>query len=115
MPCGSTRPLEAPESRHRTQSAHVSFAAHRLRRHRRRSGKRRRARIAPRHGASGSVGLQGGCLMALREVRIPVRFVGGISTKQDPKTVALTHMITLENGVFTKPGTIGKRTGYESL
>lgn len=52
---------------------------------------------------------------ALREQVQRFRFSGGIETKADPKTVPATQLLALENGVFSKAGTIKKRNGYESL
>lgn len=48
-----------------------------------------------------------------RDIQIP--FTGGIDTKTDRKQVAPTKLLTLENGVFTKRGSIKKRNGYDLL
>lgn len=39
-------------------------------------------------------------------------FVGGIDTKTDEKAVPVGRLVNLENGVFTKAGSIKKRWGY---
>lgn len=48
-----------------------------------------------------------------RTIAIP--FAGGIDTKTDAKQVAPTRLVELENGVFTKRGSIRKRHGYEVI
>lgn len=53
--------------------------------------------------------------MSLNEAVIPIRFAGGIETKIDPKAVPSTHLLDLENGVFTRAISIRKRNGYEAL
>ena len=53
--------------------------------------------------------------MALREVRIPIAFEGGISTKQDPKKVTTARLLGLENAIFTRANSLSKRTGYSDL
>jgi hypothetical protein len=53
--------------------------------------------------------------MALRESEVHFQFAGGIETKSDPKTVATTKLLALENGVFSKATSIKKRNGYELL
>lgn len=53
--------------------------------------------------------------MPLTEQQIAVRFAGGIETKMDEKAVPAVKLLALENGVFTKAISIGKRNGYESL
>lgn len=53
--------------------------------------------------------------MALRDVKIPVRFSGGIATKADSKTVSTAQLLGLDNGRFSKMLSIGKRTGFTSL
>lgn len=50
--------------------------------------------------------------MALQRDTVSVPFVGGIDTKSDAKTVAPTKLTLLENGEFTKYGSIRKRRGY---
>lgn len=53
--------------------------------------------------------------MALRDVKIPIRFAGGLSTKADPKSVPTTHLLGLENARFTKAVSLEKRLGHTSL
>lgn len=43
---------------------------------------------------------------------VPVKFGQGIDTKTDQKAVIAGKLTELENGVFTKPDTIGLRNGY---
>lgn len=53
--------------------------------------------------------------MALREATLPIRFAGGVETKEDEKHVPVVKLLKCENGVFIRNGTIGKRYGYEEL
>jgi hypothetical protein len=53
--------------------------------------------------------------MGLEKQVIPIPFTGGLDTKTDPKLVATSKLTQLENGVFTKGGTILKRNGYTAL
>lgn len=53
--------------------------------------------------------------MALRKAPLPIQFSGGVDLRQDEKQVPLTQLIDLQNGVFTRETTIGKRNGYEAL
>lgn len=53
--------------------------------------------------------------MALSETVIPIVFSGGIDTETDDKSVVPAKLIALENGVFVKNTTIGKRSGYDAL
>ncbi len=53
--------------------------------------------------------------MSLAEVPIPLTFAGGVDTNTDSKSVAVTRLLALENGVFDKNTTIVKRTGYDGL
>lgn len=53
--------------------------------------------------------------MALREVRIPLRFSGGIETKSDPKTVPTARLLGLQNARFGRALSLQKRLGYDSL
>lgn len=53
--------------------------------------------------------------MSLETVDIPVPFASGVDTKSDEKTVEPGQLIELENGVFTRAGSIKKRYGYQSL
>lgn len=45
----------------------------------------------------------------------PIPFQKGIDTKTDSKQVLAGNLLTLENGEFTNPGQINKRTGYDIL
>ena len=40
--------------------------------------------------------------MALQEMAYPIKFAGGVSTKEDPKAVPTARLLTLENAVFTR-------------
>lgn len=53
--------------------------------------------------------------MALQKQVIPIPFSKGLDTKTDPKQVIPGKLLTLENGIFTSPGRIQKRLGYEML
>lgn len=53
--------------------------------------------------------------MRIQEAEIAVRFVGGIETKADSKTVPTSRLLALENGIFTKALSIAKRHGYDAL
>ena len=53
--------------------------------------------------------------MALAKEIVPISFVGGVSTKDDPKQVGPTKLLSLTNGVFASPGQIKKRNGYTTL
>lgn len=53
--------------------------------------------------------------MALNKTQIPLSFTGGIDTKTDDKQVLPTKLLELENGVFSKKGSIQKRHGYDIL
>lgn len=53
--------------------------------------------------------------MALRKVPIAIPLASGVDTKTDAKQVAPTKLLTCENGVFTKGGSIVKRNGTDSL
>lgn len=53
--------------------------------------------------------------MPLAEQQIAIPFAGGVDTKTDRKAVPPVKLRALENGVFTKTGTISKRTGYDGL
>lgn len=53
--------------------------------------------------------------MALQKGTAIVRFGGGIDTKTAEQAVFPTKLLKLENGVFTKLGTIRKRNGYAAL
>ncbi len=53
--------------------------------------------------------------MGLQEQQISFKFIGGIETMADPKTVPGVRLLALENGVFTKAGSIKKRNGYGAL
>lgn len=49
----------------------------------------------------------------LKRKQFTVPFIGGVETKTDPKVVPPTKLLTLENGVFDRPGRIQKRHGYD--
>ncbi|MCK5642725.1 MAG: hypothetical protein KAJ19_18090, partial [Gammaproteobacteria bacterium] len=51
--------------------------------------------------------------MATQWDTIAIPFQGGIDTKSDAKSAPPTRMVELENGVFTKRGSIRKRHGYD--
>lgn len=54
--------------------------------------------------------------MTIREAGpLAVRFVGGVDTKSDRKTVPAGKLLNLENGVFTRALSIAKRHGYDAL
>ena len=50
-----------------------------------------------------------------QEMAYPVKFAGGVSTKEDPKAVPTARLLTLENAVFTRAVSLSKRYGYTSL
>src|ERR1700749_4756734 len=53
--------------------------------------------------------------MALQETVVPISFVKGLDTKSDPKQIAAGSMLSLQNAIFTNPGEIIKRNGYNTL
>lgn len=53
--------------------------------------------------------------MALDKQKIAMPITDGIDTKGDEKTVLPTRFLELENVVFTTPGSLRKRYGYEAL
>lgn len=53
--------------------------------------------------------------MPLQKQLLPIQIGAGIDTKTDDKKVLSTKLLTLENGIFTQPGKISKRDGYQSL
>jgi len=53
--------------------------------------------------------------MALDKQKIAMPIVDGIDTKGDEKTVLPTRFLELENVVFTSPGSLRKRFGYDAL
>ncbi len=53
--------------------------------------------------------------MALDRATVSVPFVGGVETKTDEKTVLPGKLVLLENGEFTKHGTVRKRPGSVAL
>ena len=53
--------------------------------------------------------------MPLTTQLVDVPFVGGVDTKTEPKALPPARLQALVNGVFTAPGEIGKRFGYENL
>lgn len=50
--------------------------------------------------------------MTLRPQPLPIQFAGGVSTKEDSKSVPVTKLLTLENSTFVKQTTLAKRNGY---
>lgn len=46
---------------------------------------------------------------------IPITFTGGLDTKTDPKQIAPTDFLELNNMVFSKGGSLVKRNGFETL
>lgn len=53
--------------------------------------------------------------MALAKQKINLSFAQGVDTKSDPKQVIPGKLLTLENGVFQKTGSLIKRNGYTKL
>lgn len=53
--------------------------------------------------------------MPLERQNVAVPFVGGLETKQDPKTVPPAKLLSLVNGTFAAPGKLKKRNGYKAL
>lgn len=53
--------------------------------------------------------------MSLRKAKVDVLFTNGINNKIDDKIVSGSTLRELENGVFSKTGTINKRPGYGAL
>ncbi len=53
--------------------------------------------------------------MALQKQQVALSFSGGVDTKTDDKQVLPTKLLELENGIFTKKGSIQKRNGYGIL
>jgi hypothetical protein len=51
--------------------------------------------------------------MSTRWETIAIPFQGGIDTKSDAKAAPMARLTELENGVFTKRGSIRKRHGYD--
>ena len=52
--------------------------------------------------------------MPLERRQVAVNFAAGLDTKSDPKQVQ-GKVLALENGVFTSPGRLKKRTGYKKV
>ena len=50
--------------------------------------------------------------MPLRKHKASIKFTNGVQGKVDHKVLPKEHLITLENGRFTKLGAIDKRTGF---
>jgi len=46
---------------------------------------------------------------------LPITFTGGLDTKTDPKQIAPTDFLELNNMVFSKGGSLVKRNGFETL
>ncbi len=53
--------------------------------------------------------------MALERQKIAMPIVDGLDTKGDDKTILPTRFTELENVVFTSPGSMQKRYGYQAL
>lgn len=53
--------------------------------------------------------------MPLQKQMIPVPLDGGVDTKTDDKLVLPASLVTVENGVFQKGGTVSKRNGYSNI
>lgn len=53
--------------------------------------------------------------MALDAQTVSVPFVGGVSTKEDPKQIGPGKLAALENAVFTSPKRLKKRNGLVAL
>ncbi|MBV6514147.1 MAG: hypothetical protein FMNOHCHN_03737 [Ignavibacteriaceae bacterium] len=53
--------------------------------------------------------------MALERQQVQIPFAEGVDTKTDSKLVQPNKLLRLENGVFTKLGSIRKRYGYDIL
>lgn len=53
--------------------------------------------------------------MALQKQTIGIDFVGGLDTKTDEKLVEAPFLTRLENGVFTRKGSVKKRNGFQSI
>jgi hypothetical protein len=53
--------------------------------------------------------------MALPKQVIPISLYKGIDTKSDNKNSLPGELLVLENGIFTNPGKIRKRPGYDAL
>lgn len=53
--------------------------------------------------------------MPLQELTLPIPLSAGLDTKTDPKSVEAPRLTDLQNGIFTRGGTIAKRPGYAAL
>jgi hypothetical protein len=53
--------------------------------------------------------------MALQKSLVPVAMSGGLDTKTDPAQLQMGSLLTLQNGLFTNPGRIIKRTGSQAF
>lgn len=53
--------------------------------------------------------------MALQKQVVSVPFAHGVDLKTDEKQVLAGKLLLLENGIFTSPGQIKKRNGYDAL
>lgn len=53
--------------------------------------------------------------MPLQRQLMPIQIGGGIDTKTDDKKVISSKLLTLENGLFTQPGKLNKRNGYQAI
>ena len=54
-------------------------------------------------------------MSGLQRQLLPIQIGGGVDTKTDDKKVISTKLLTLENGVFTNPGELEKRNGYQAI
>src|SRR5262245_908306 len=53
--------------------------------------------------------------VALNKAPLPIRFGGGVSLREDAKSVPTTRLIDLLNGVFERETSVRKRNGYVGL
>jgi hypothetical protein len=53
--------------------------------------------------------------MSLQLGKVALQFVGGLSTKADPKGIATTKLLNLENATFIRETSLAKRNGYHAL
>ena len=54
-------------------------------------------------------------MCALQKSLVPVAMSGGLETKTDPAQLQMGSLLTLQNGLFTNPGRIIKRTGSQAF
>lgn len=53
--------------------------------------------------------------MALQKQPVPINFAQGLDTKSDPKQIKIGNFLALQNSVFDKAGTLGKRNGFANI